>query len=300
MLDSPVELIQATVQVEQPLPTGDRTVGTGFLIAATGPDGAPETVLVTANHVLADMPGQEARIGFRSLDGGTWTYTPQHVRIRTSGGEPLWTHHPSRDVAAMRIKAPEAFARAAIPARYLARGDGPSLTPGDELMVLGFPRGLAANTAGFPILRSGRVASYPLDPAAFPTFLLDFTVFPGNSGGPVFSPSRLEMRTGSAPKLSPPYIAGLLTQQVKVGDERLEIGVVTHARYVVETLSLLEGGRTAIAPETGAKPAIEGTPVSQAPRLGVFLARCAEWFRQTLDQAAQAFAALSRGLGLVG
>ena len=61
------------------------------------------------------------------------------------------------------------------------------------MMTLGFPRGLAANAAGFPILRAGRVASYPVAPARiFPTFLLDFSVFPGNSGGPVFmsGPSR--------------------------------------------------------------------------------------------------------------
>ena len=46
---------------------------------------------------------------------------------------------------------------------------------------------VSADAAGFPILRSGRVASYPLAPASvFPTFLMDFSVFPGNSGGAVF------------------------------------------------------------------------------------------------------------------
>ena len=58
--DLAVELIHATVQLEQPLGDGTRTVGTGFLIAETAPDGTPRTVLVTANHVLAKMPGNEA------------------------------------------------------------------------------------------------------------------------------------------------------------------------------------------------------------------------------------------------
>ena len=67
------------------------------------------------------------------------------------------------------------------------------------MMALGFPRGLAANAAGFPILRSGRVASYPIAPAKiFPTFLLDFSVFPGNSGGPVFMTQVDRHRPGDA------------------------------------------------------------------------------------------------------
>ena len=59
--------------------------------------------------------------------------------------------------------------------------------PGDELECLGYPLGQAANDAGFPILRSGKIASFPLLPTASnPTFLYDFRVFKGNSGGPVY------------------------------------------------------------------------------------------------------------------
>lgn len=59
--------------------------------------------------------------------------------------------------------------------------------PGMELMCLGYPFGAEANSLGFPILRSGRIASYPLTPSkTTKTFLFDFTVFRGNSGGPVY------------------------------------------------------------------------------------------------------------------
>lgn len=238
-----MELIHATVQLEQPLGDGTRTVGTGFLIQDPGPDGRPRTVLVTANHVLQRMPGVEARIGYRvSNPDGTWSYSPQKVRIRSNEGEALWTHHPSRDVAAITITAPPEFAKAAIPVNYLAADDTftrQQVVVGDEMMALGFPRGLAANQAGFPILRSGRVASYPIAPAAtFPTFLLDFSVFPGNSGGPVFmTTDQRRRRTAEAPT---EFIAGLLTQQVELNSERLEIGIVTHAKYIRETLGLLD------------------------------------------------------------
>ena len=102
------------------------------------------------------------------------------------------------------------------------------------MMALGFPQGLSANEAGFPILRSGRVASYPLAPsAAFPTFLLDFRVFPGNSGGPVY-------RSGGPGGDDGQFIAGMLTQQVELSGQSLDIGIVTEARFIRETVALLD------------------------------------------------------------
>jgi V8-like Glu-specific endopeptidase len=272
VVDLSVELIHATVQLEQPLGDGTRTVGTGFLIQAPAADGRPRTVLVTANHVFEKMPGAEARIGYRiSNADGSWSYSPQTVKIRDAQGGELWTHHPSRDVAAISITAPEAFAKAAIPMDWLASDETfveSGVTAGDELMALGFPRGLAANQAGFPILRSGRIASYPVAPAnIFPTFLLDFSVFPGNSGGPVFLTSRTYRREARAAtemaadaSTGPPsvrgakaapaapakaaapsqFIAGLLTQQVELNKERLEIGIVTHAKFIRETIARLD------------------------------------------------------------
>jgi V8-like Glu-specific endopeptidase len=260
--DLSLELIHATVQLEQPLADGTRTVGTGFLIQAPRPDGTPRTVLVTAAHVFEKMPNEKARIGYRVANAdGSWSYTPQSLPIRTSGGDELWTKHPTRDVAAIAIQAPEAFAKAAIPLNWLAADDTfakQNVTAGDEMMALGFPRGLAANQAGFPILRSGRVASWPVAPAnIYPTFLLDFSVFPGNSGGPVFMSD-----PAKGPEGDGQFIAGLLTQQVELNKERLEIGIVTHAKYIRETIALLGKGEqvgppTQIARDEGVDQAVQ-------------------------------------------
>jgi S1-C subfamily serine protease len=253
VMDLAVELINATVQLEQPLGDGTRTVGTGFLISAPTADGKPRTILITANHVLQKMPGANARIGYRIANAdGSWSYSPQPLKIRDGQGHEMWTHHPNRDVAAITITAPPEFAKAAIPLNYLAADDTFTryqVGAGDEMMALGFPRGLSANPAGFPILRSGKVASYPLAPAQiFPTFLLDFAVFPGNSGGPVFvkRPAKAEgglvqaATDAGKDAADAGFIAGLLTQQVELNNERLEIGIVTHAKYVRETIALLQ------------------------------------------------------------
>jgi hypothetical protein len=255
--DLSVDLIRATVQLEQPLGDGSRTVGTGFLIEDPTPDGRPRTILVTAAHVLDKMPSVSAKIGYRiqSADG-VWRYDPHTLKIR-DGDHPLWVKHPTRDVAAIVVEAPPEFAKAAIPLAWLAQDDTfnkYSLGPGDEMMALGFPRGLSANPAGFPILRSGRVASYPLAPASvFPTFLMDFSVFPGNSGGPVFMAQGARRRPGSTESQEVQFVAGMLTQQVELSGERLEIGIVTHAKYIRETVAQID--KLDAPPLIQAKPA---------------------------------------------
>ena len=271
VMDLSAQMMQATVQLEQPLGDGTRTVGTGFLITETTPDGKPHTILVTANHDIDKMPKANARIGYRFANpDGSWSYSPQSLKIRDGQGHPLWTHHPSRDVAAIAITAPAAFAKAAISEDYLAADDTFAkyqVGAGDQMMTLGFPRGLAANSAGFPILRAGRVASYPIAPARiFPTFLLDFSVFPGNSGGPVFmsGPAR-HTATGDSGQNGPDveFIAGLLTQQVELNSERLDIGIVTNARFIRETIALIKDPDAPVT-EVASQEPISGAKAASA------------------------------------
>ncbi|MBW3558174.1 MAG: serine protease [Proteobacteria bacterium] len=292
--DFPVELINATVQIEQDLGNNTKTVGTAFLVSAPTPDGRPRTVLVTAGHLFERMPRPEVRIGWRlGSSVGDWRYAPGPLTIRTPGpspvdanasaspaatpmisaseGRPIWVRHPTQDIAAIAIQAPSEFAKAAVPLAWLA--DDRTFTrygvrPGDEMMALGFPRGLSSNRAGFPILRWGRVASYPLSPVqSFPTFLMDFRVFDGNSGGPVFMADPDRGRgAGAAAKGGPGvyFIAGVLTKQVESRGDRLEIGVVVHARHVREAIAMLDrpGPRTAA-------PARPATPVgTQSDKAG--------------------------------
>lgn len=239
------------------------------------------------------MAGREANVGYRSLKAdGSWRYTPAPIRIRSEDDAPLWTRHPSQDVAVMRIQAPPEYAKAAIPAGYLAPQTAPNaseLRPGDELLVLGFPRGVAANSAGFPILRAGRVASYPVSPDVSPTFLLDFPVFPGNSGGPVFATSGLHRTSAGATK---PLIAGLLVQQVRLDDERLDIGIVVHARYIRETVELLEG---VSQPDIQAPPPAPKVAEIQGARPASEAVKARSPWRRPLASFAQGVAAVRKG-----
>ncbi len=246
-VDLPMAMIAATIELEQPQPGGSvRIVGTGFLVNAPRPDGSPRTVLVTAGHVFDDMPGAIAYVDYRlpTPDGG-WKYSPQPVAIR-SGPALLWTRNPDQDVAVMEVKAPAEFTRAAIPQNWLAGDDsfGPGgIEPGDQMFVLGFPKGYAANPNGFPILRAAHVASYPLVPSpGYPSFMLDMRVFEGASGGPVFLASSLERRPGTA-MTGDGYLTGLVVKAA----EKYEWAFVIESPVIRRTISLLDSPGAPIA-----------------------------------------------------
>jgi hypothetical protein len=281
---STLDLIQATVRLEQPIGNGVSTVGTGFVIRATHPDGSPQAVLVTANHVFARMPRDKAQVGFRAANAkGEWRFAPVSIRIRDADGKPMWTRHPTQDVAAIEL--PASVAVVGVPAKELP-GERALATlrvsPGDEMMVLGYPRGFAANRAGFPILRAGRVASFPLSPAErYPTYMLDFSVFAGNSGGPVYI--ALKPRASRQESGNPIVITGLLTQQIKISGDRLAIGNVTQADFISETISLLGGeGPTEMETAKGELPRNDPQPAYSGPR-PTSKDRLREAWRTTID-----------------
>lgn len=216
----PLILMKSTYKLES-----SGATGTGFVLAHVLSDesGLAKFVLVTADHVLRDFKGESATIHFRRrIPGNEFTRLPTNLPIRKNG-KPLWLADRDRDIAVLLVNVPDnAYLREASPAStsLLASDDilaEYELQPGDELMVLGFPFGADSNPAGFPILRSGRVASYPLLPTKkTKSFLLDFEVYPGNSGGPVFLYDKNRHYGGSSHMGRTRFIAGLVTQQKRL------------------------------------------------------------------------------------
>ena len=116
------------------------------------------------------------------------------------------------------------------------------IRPGDEVFITGFPKGLEANAIGFPILRSGRIASFPLTPAdLLGTFLVDFSVFGGNSGGPIFL-NQASRAMGAGLGLGQfVAILGLVSSQytVTATGERLNVASIVYAKFITETIGML-------------------------------------------------------------
>lgn len=259
-VDLPLAMIAATVKIEQAQPGGALTIlGAGFLVNDPKPDGSPRIVLVTAGHVLDNMPGALAYVDYRlPAPGGGWKYSPQPLAIR-SGPSILWTRSPDEDVAVIAVQAPPEVAQAAIPLSWLA-GEADyadtGIEPGDEMFALGYPDGYSANPQGFPILRSGHVASYPLVTIpSYPRFMLDMRAYAGGSGGPVFLASPIQRRPGS-PVSGTPYVTGLLAQAA----EKFEWAFVIEAPAIRRAIALVD--RT---PPQAASPAANGFTVLPPP-----------------------------------
>lgn len=238
--DLNLALIEATILLEQTALDGRKIFGTGWLVDMSS-TGLRKTALVTAFHVYDQMSATEVKLNWRRKDeNGNWHLEPQQQKIRGKNGEPLWHKHQEFDIAVMFINVPNGARKSSIPFSWLADEDALNayeVGPADELLALGYPQGISANKIGFPILRSGKVASYPITPISkFPTFLMDFAVFAGNSGGPVYMSERLRKRIGANDTHEAHFVMGLLAQQVETSVMRLEIGIVIHAKYIRDAL----------------------------------------------------------------
>ena len=155
----------------------DSSVATG-LIVKTG----ERDFVVTAAHVFENMRGDVFLLVARSKqDSGEFSRKDISIPLRRDSN-PLWKKHPDHDLAILEL--PDEIDEPGIPLESLAEDSG--MTVGDSLRTIVFPERFEANGAGFPIVRGGVVASYPLTPHKIhATFLIDMTSWGGDSGGPV-------------------------------------------------------------------------------------------------------------------
>lgn len=228
-LDISSILMRSTFKIEGRNSGNTLTMGTVFVMGKSDSVNAAYAryVLITAAHVLQGIAADTAIVYFRVKNGSEYMKLPFPVRIRENGS-PLWAQHPDVDVAAMLIGVPHIADVPLASTHFLATDSLLAfyeIHPGDELNVLGFPYGAEANEAGFPILRSGRIASFPLTPVhQTKTFLLDFEIFEGNSGGPVFLHSENRSFGG----------------RTNIGVVRLVMGVVSKQKEITEKLQSLD------------------------------------------------------------
>jgi hypothetical protein len=213
-------------------------------------------VLITAAHVFDGMPGDIAILNLkRKNNQGDWERLPFPLQIRNNN-HPLWVKHPEADVAVMYIGLPDGVSIPLISTELLADDamlEKFEIHPGDTLRCLGFPFGEESNAAGFPILRSGRIASYPLVPTAkTKTFLFDINVFQGNSGGPVYMVDESRAYQGNTYiGMTTQLIIGLVIQETTHNEQligqynaeahRYPLGLATvvHASFIKEAMNLL-------------------------------------------------------------
>src|SRR2546422_1429093 len=215
--------LDTTVAIEAVQGDGEamryRTVGTGFFIGLDYGDRSASSAetyrlfLVTNRHVLA---GRDDLLIWVNTKKGAG----RGVRLPLTGGERRsWAAHPDErvDVAVVLINA-RVLLEAGMELGYFRPTDiayvatmkEHDIGPGEELFVLGFPMGMSGVERNYVIARSGMIAR--LDDeilASSRTFLIDASVFPGNSGGPVVVKPNSDSLAGRRP-IDQAYLIGMV------------------------------------------------------------------------------------------
>ena len=269
-------------------------VGTMFILGRPSSTGRSQYVLLTAAHVLEDMTGDSAIVFLRLKEGDKYIKKPYRYQIRQDG-KPLWIKHSEADVAAMFISLPRGHDILLASTEILSTDkilEEFEMYPGRELKVLGFPLGFESSAGGFPILRTGSIASFPLIPARdLKTFLMDFRIFEGNSGGPVYFHDPDWHKRGGGLIVGPQevqIILGLVSKQLTMTRTTrsymeettkiypLSIAEIVHGKLIRETIDLLP-----LAPDAG----ITSLPLREMSFLDSAMSRLQEKLpKESLDQ----------------
>lgn len=225
------------------------TFGTVFLmgIPYKNDPKVAHIVIVTAAHVFEGINGDTATLQLRrKMADGTYATFPFQFQIRKSG-RPLYVRHPTADVAAMYGDIPDEVPMTGLSPDSLVTDkslDELEFHPGDDAHILGFPA-MVGTAGGFPILRVGRIASYPLTPMKHvKQWVFDAHVFNGNSGGPVYFTwvnrfYKHGLHLGVAQG-----VLGLVIQEghsilPEFANRDMDYGIVVPAEFIKETLDML-------------------------------------------------------------
>jgi hypothetical protein len=233
-------------------------IGTGFLVGRffkqEGDSTRYHVFLVTNKHVFSDR--QSIILQFNpSNEQAVKTY---HVKL-TDGEKVLWTGHPTAD-AAVALMDPHILKKDE--RRYnVFRSDQDfvnidkmaslGISEGDFVYILGYPLGLVDQERHYVIVRSGVIARIrDVLERRKSDFIIDASVFPGSSGGPVITKPEI-VRIEGTECVSRSYLIGIVhsyisyvdsaisaqTQRVRVTfEENSGLARVTPSEHILEAV----------------------------------------------------------------
>lgn len=251
------DVLSATFRV-----TDKNTSGTCFLVrVGDKEDSTPSRiVLVTAAHGFQQISGEACWIILREKrDDDTYVRREHRLSLR-DGDKPRWKKHPDADIAVMPIDLPPGVEVTPFHLEQLATERDVAqrrVRVAQEAWIPGYPAQLEASPAGWPVLRRGSLASYPLAPvSANKTMLINASSFGGDSGAPVVVFPTVERATESAAshdakQVTRPLIAGMVLGMHRQTDKTttpfeertqhtpLDLSIVVQAPLIRETIELL-------------------------------------------------------------
>jgi len=175
------------------------------------------------------------------------------VPLYSSSGETLWKNHPSNQLVDIAILELDSYS---IQTQFIIKAWSPSLflpsnyvlDPGEDVFIMGYPRGFFDNQYNLPVFRNAMIASpYGVPFRGNPCFLTDANLHPGTSGSPVITKPKsnwvdIEGNTHIVTG-NPYYIVGIHsgTYSIPLSDgtsEPLGLGVAWYMQNVEDIVQL--------------------------------------------------------------
>jgi len=190
------QITYATVLLACELPDGSTSRGTGFIVNLCHNEEAQThiPVVITNEHVVKNSI--QTTFEFCKATNDDEPIDNECVTVTFSGNP--WLHHPDKDVDLCCLAlAPKLKALSVDKQNVFYMPLETSLIPTEEILeslfaiedvvMVGYPIGLADHYNHKPIIRRGITASHPkYDYQGKKETLIDMACFPGSSGSPVF------------------------------------------------------------------------------------------------------------------
>lgn len=218
-------------------------IATAFFYSSAG-----EIYLVTNRHVLLDETENHYPDTLRlriHVDPRDLTKNESFDLPLYLGQKTAWLEHPSGvpDIAILPLT-PDQIDGWIIAA--LSSKDFPPqdlrVSPGEDLILIGYPRGFHDEVANLPTVRSASTASaYPLPFRGKPFFVIDARLHTGMSGSPVLTkPSTIVVTDSGTGMFSSPvsFFLGIFSGFYDWKDEPSGLNVVWFGRLIEEILGL--------------------------------------------------------------
>jgi hypothetical protein len=196
-------LLYSTTRIEADFPDGRTGIGTGFFMAFMPDSDHPDRIfpaLITNKHMIEGATSGRILLHEANVNSDG-TRQPSHARVYSEIADfsSAWVTHPNPDIdlaGAPLGKMIRDLERMGHPLFFMEIGE--NLIPSQELLMrfrvmedvvmVGYPRGLADEAHGFPLFRHGYTASHPgIDFDERPLGALDIALVHGSSGSPVLT-----------------------------------------------------------------------------------------------------------------
>jgi hypothetical protein len=234
---------------------GEGTVhGTGFLVSCQEPDSATTVFMVSARHTFENIVGDSLTVYLRREAADTgYEIAAYRTPLRQDRAELFISHTDSAvDLAALPVELPRGFDVKIVDRSYLASADDfrtYTIHAGETVHYLGYPGGQSSPTGLYPLVRTGHLASLPVDPHGI--LVIDGPIFAGNSGGPIFIEPVLRFNRYSQIEKPVPKVIGIVTAALADSDpatgaisesetSTVNLGLAVSSVRLLELLAQLE------------------------------------------------------------